>query len=137
MSAARIASQRQGCSASSKPILRDTGQTIGLGRFDMGMFVDVPPLDERVLTPAAIDFMVAIRDLEALLITPTVARINRKLTGDKVNQQKIKNVPMWYTSLELENAGFIEMVNEGRAADRVVLTQKGWAAIGGKHGWAE
>jgi hypothetical protein len=47
----------------------------------MGMFVDVPPLDERVLTPAAIDFMTAIRDLEALLITPTVARINQAADG--------------------------------------------------------
>ena len=118
-------------------ILRAIGQTIGRRRFDMGMFLDVPPLDERVLTPAAIDFMTAIRDLEALLITPTVARINRKLTGNKLDQQKIKNVPMWYTSIELENAGFIEMINDGRAADRVALTKKGWAAIGGKYGWTE
>ena len=103
----------------------------------MGMFVDVPPLDERVLTPAAIDFMMAIRDLEARLITPTVARINRKLTGNKLNNQKIKNVPMWYTSIELENAGFIGMLNEGISADRVVLTKKGWSAIGGKNDWAE
>jgi hypothetical protein len=90
-----------------------------------------------VLTPAAIDFMTATRDLEARLITPTVARINRKLTGEKVNQQKIKNVPMWYTSIELENAGFIEMINDGRGADRVALTKKGWAAIGGKYVWTE
>ena len=118
-------------------ILKAIGQTIGRRRFDMGMFVDVPPLDERVLTPAAIDFMTAIRDLEALLITPTVARINRKLTGNKLNNQKIKNVPMWYTSIELENAGFIAMLNEGISADRVVLTKKGWSAIGGKNGWTE
>lgn len=118
-------------------ILTAIGQTIGRGRFDMGMFVDVPPLDERVLTPAAIDFMTAIRDLEALLITPTVARINKRLTGNKLDQQKIKNVPMWYTSIELENAGFIEMINDGRAADRVALTKKGWAAIGGKYVWTE
>ena len=29
------------------------GQTIGRGRFEMGMFAYVPPLDERVITPRA------------------------------------------------------------------------------------
>jgi hypothetical protein len=49
----------------------------------MGMFADVPPLDERVLTPAAIDFMMAIRDLEAMLITPTIVRINQEADGEE------------------------------------------------------
>jgi hypothetical protein len=103
----------------------------------MGMFADVPPLDERVLTPAAIDFMTAIKDLEAMLITPTIVRINRKLTGKKLNSVTIKNAPLWYTATELENAKYIELNQEGRTAAQVSLTAKGWAAIGGKYGWAE
>jgi hypothetical protein len=49
----------------------------------------------------------------------------------------IKNAPLWYTATELENAKYIELNQEGRTAAQVSLTAKGWAAIGGKHGWAE
>ena len=74
----------------------------------MGMFVDVPPLDERVLTPAAIDFMMAIRDLEARLITPTVARINRKLRAINLTIKRSKTCQCGTQALNWKMPGLLQ-----------------------------
>ena len=94
----------------------------------MNMFVYVPPMRERVLTPRGLDVLNAVAALHINLGRATVMAVKaRNRSSDKTT--------ILHTMQELENARLITITNNGNQKIRAHMTDAGWAVTGNRPEW--
>ena len=96
----------------------------------MGLFLDVPPLDERVLDESGVNYLKAIHELNMALIVPTIARLHLKTTGKRLGKSHTKtDGSVWSQAVMLENAGFLD-IETGKGSSICKLTPKAHKFLG-------
>jgi hypothetical protein len=101
------------------------------GDLIMGLFLDVPSLDDRVLDERGIAYLKSIYDLEQVLIVPTISRLHVKNTGERLGRKHTKvDGYVWNQAIMLENAGYLYIDHSGRGSAVCKLTKKGRDFLG-------
>jgi hypothetical protein len=102
-----------------------------VGVLIVGLFLDVPSLDERVLDERGIAYLKSIHELEQVLIVPTISRLHVKNTGERLGRRHAKmDGYVWNQAVMLENAGFLYIDHSGRGSAVCKLTKKGRDFLG-------